>query len=69
MPGLIHVLCVVLLLTQGSALTINLGALFHHGIDYGYPNDGLSFENVASAMSLAIEDYQSRGGLLNVSFR
>ena len=59
----------VTLVTLGSALTINLGLLFNHGIDDEKTNNGWSFENFASAISLAIEDYQARGGLQNVSFR
>ena len=70
MPGLIpYMLCLVTLITLGSALTINLGALFNYGTDTGRPNDGWSFENLGSAISLAIEDYQNRGGLPNVNFR
>ena len=70
MPLLIlHMMCILSLATSGSTLTIKLGLLFRHGTDVGRPNNGWSFENIGSAISMAIEDYQARGGLPNVSFR
>ena len=71
MAILVMVLAVCLLaaIRPSTSITINLVAFMAQGPDVGVYNNEWLFDNVASAVSLAIEDFQGRGGLPGVTFR
>ena len=63
-------LCSLLvLIVPTSSVTITIGILMRYGTDVGHPNRGWYYESLASAITLAIEDYQAKGELTDVTFR
>ena len=52
-----------------NPLTINVVAQLRDGIRDGTPNSGWAFENIGSAISIAIEDSQAKGLLTEHTFR
>ena len=50
-------------------INVHLVFVSYDAVARGRTNTGWGFENVGSAVHLAIEDYQARGGLSNVVFR
>ena len=68
-PLAIGLCCLIVPITPAAPLTINIGVFLTLGTEVGGANGGKHFENVASAFTLAVEDYQAHGGLTDVTFR
>ena len=52
-----------------NSLIINVVAQLRDGIRNGRPNSGWALENIGSAVSIAIEDFQAKGLLTEHTFR
>ena len=63
---LFHIIPLLLIVKWISAETFTMGVMLRQGPPY---NEGSRFENTASAITIAVDDFQEQGWLQEHTFR